>query len=279
MILCITNYRESDILCLNCEIQKFLKSFENCQVYIYHDEDYSICRDKYLESPNIHILTENMNKGTLYGRIKIINSIPSEFDNEFLLWLDSDDTLTNISFLKKVDTNFKNFDVIAEGDLSVKAIWTKIVKLKVFKQIISTIKQYHGLKVRTSECNILTAGILDLCYTKNIPYLICETTWVEYKGFHQPFNILKPNFDCGDFEKTKYLLQDLIQWVIWEEKEQPSFNINMGNCNHVYEENKESFKKLRQIKEYINLINSYVDEISIDMPTDYKDIINKNFKI
>ena len=104
MVLGITNYRNEDIKNVNLQIIKIMKKVKDLHVFIFHDNIYE---GGYIKG--IKVLTENKNMGTLYGRIEVIKNIPSEYDNEFLVWLDADDEAQNIDKLLRIINEYKDY--------------------------------------------------------------------------------------------------------------------------------------------------------------------------
>ena len=128
MVLGITNYRNEDIKNVNLQIIKIMKKVKDLHVFIFHDNIYE---GGYIKG--IKVLTENKNMGTLYGRIEVIKNIPSEYDNEFLVWLDADDEAQNIDKLLRIINEYKDYDMTS-STLWSKCCWCKFVKIGVYKK-------------------------------------------------------------------------------------------------------------------------------------------------
>ena len=285
MVLGITNYLSEDIENVNIQLEKLIELVgeDNLHIFIFHDNNYEQSYHKYEKFKNLTLITENKNKGTLYGRIEIIKKIPPELNNEFLVWLDADDYIhDNIDCLLAAIEKYKDYDYVTP-DMGIKCVWFKLVKVGAYKRAIEKFNIYPGLRMRLAECNILTAALLDLCYKNEIKWIAEEfdLDWVYYSGWHQSFDI-RYNFDddCRR-ESLKVDMEELAQWVIWKEIDKPDFDINVNGCDHVYRECHEKFDMLDKEKDrnVINKINRLITNIVKDMPDKYKEAIEKDLRI
>ena len=281
MILGITNYLNEDIENVNVQIEKLIEKVgeDNLHIFIFHDNNYEQSYHKYESFKNLTMLTENKNKGTIYGRIQVIKMIPEKFNDEFLIWLDADDEI-NVDLLVSLMDKYKNYDYVTRG-MEIKCVWTKLVKVKAYKLAIKKIKLYPNLRMRVAECNILTAALLDMCYKDEISY-ISEffLDWINYSGWHQSFDI-RINFDECRKENLKADLEEMIQWFIWKEIDKPDFDISIEGCDGVYIDNLKRLKVLNKIydKNIIIQINNLIDDIIKEMPENYKLTIEKELKL
>ena len=285
MVLGITNCREEDIENVNVQIKKIQERIgeENLHIFIFHDEDYNKCKSKYENFINLVFQSENKNKGTLYGRIKVINMIPAELDNEYLVWLDSDDYI-DIDILLACIEKFKDYDYKTPF-INAKCLWWKLARVGVYKEAIRTIRQYPGLRMRLAECNIITAGLIDLCNRKKIT-CVCtgdgeyRYNWISYGGGYQSFDISK-NFDDTRIDNLRADLEDLAQWIIWREIDKPGFDLDADSCSHVYFDSMRNLRTLDKDrdKKIINRINELVEDITKDMPDNYKSVIRSKLII
>lgn len=286
MILGITNYLNENIENVNAQIEKILEKVdeEDLHIFIFHDNNYEQTYHKYENFKNLTLLTENQNKGTLYGRTEIIKNIPSIFDNEFLIWLDADDHIENVDVLLSVIEKYKKYDYVTY-DLKVKCVWLKLVKVGAYKKAVQKFKQYPNLRMRTAECNILTAALLDLCKKKEISYTffeISEFEFITYMGHHQTFNIKVDLYDNSKIDNLRCDLEEYIQWIIWRDIDKLDIDLSVNSCDHVYEENLPRIKELSEIEnneQIIDKINFLINDIIKDMPENYKKIIKANLKI
>ena len=278
MVLGITNYLNEDIENVNIQIEKLIDKIgeEKLHIFIFHDNNYEQSYHKYESFKNLTILTENKNKGTLYGRVQVIKMIPEEFNDEFLIWLDADDEL-NVDLLLSLIEKYKTYDYVTRG-MEIKCVWTKLVKIGAYKQAIKKIKLYPNLRMRVAECNILTAALLDLCYKGNISYISdFFLNWIGYSGQHQSFDI-RINFDECRKENLKADLEEMIQWFIWKEIDKLDFDISIEGCDSVYLDNLKRIKRIYD-KKTIFKINNLIEEIIKDMPYNYKSIIRSKLII
>lgn len=238
---------------------------------------------KYENFKNLTFKTENKNKGTLYGRIQVINMISSKLDNEYLVWLDSDDYI-NVDVLLACITKFKDYDYITPS-IDAKCLWWKLAKVGAYKEAIKTIRQYPGLRMRLAECNIISAGLIDLCSKKKITWVCTgegrnRYNWITYGGGYQSFNIW-PNYDESRIDNLRADLEDLAQWIIWREIDKPGFDLAADGCSHVYFTSMRNLRNLDKNKDeiIINRINGLVEDITKDMPDNYKSIIRSKLII
>lgn len=281
IVLGITNYKNENIENVNKQIEKILTKIDESQLHvvIFHDNDnYDKSLHKYCKIKDIKIITKNKNMGTLYGRIEIIKNISFEYDNEFLIWLDADDEIQNLDILLKLINDNIDYDWIST-EFSIKSLIYKLVKIGVYRKIIEKINLYPGLRVRTSECNIITAALIDMYTKKEVSFKKIKEGlhWIIPSGSHQTFEIENDFYNEEKIDNLKADFEDLIQWFIWEEIDKLSFNLKAENCDHFYERNIEKLKELRKLNN--NKIDMIIADIIKDMPANYKEKIIKKFNI
>lgn len=277
MILGITNYRNEDIENVNRQIKILTDKIGKIHIFIFHDNNYFMSRTRYdYDEEKLHIFTENKNMGTLYGRLEIIKNIPDEFDDEFLVWFDADDEFADIDFLVKIIEENKNIDWISD-DIKWRALPSKIVKVHAYKKAIRKIKISPSLRVRSSECDIITAALYSLYIKGEISFKAIPNRldWIKVNGNHQAFSINHDLCDDNYFDRLKGCIEDLVQWTIWKKIDRPNFDISHLNCDWFYNQNIEIIK---EIKREINKINCIADDIIKNLPKEYKHIIEKEFK-
>ena len=286
MVVGITNYLNEDIENVNRQIEKLQEKVgeDNLHVFLFHDSNYEISYHKYESFKNFTFKTENKNFGALYGRVQVINMIPDEFNNEFLIWIDADDDIFDIDELLNLMDKYKEYDYVTPS-MGIKCVWCKLVKIEAYKKAIKNIKLYPGLRMRLAECNILTAALLDLCYSHKISYVSIgheyNGDWMCYSGWHQSFDI-RYNFDdeCRrDILKSN--LEELAQWIIWREIDKPGFDLSVEGCDHVYQESIPKLKELDKVedRDVINKINRLVTSIVKDMPDNYREVVERELKL
>ena len=100
--------------------------------------------------------------------------------------------------------------------------------------------------------------------------------WIKVNGNHQTFSIECNLYDDNYLDQLKGNIEDIAQWVIWKNIDKPNFDVNKLNCDWFYNRNVEI---IREIKREVNKINSIVDEITKDMPNNYRKEIKKIMKI
>lgn len=277
MILGITNYLNENIENVNIQIEKIQEKINenDLHIFIFHDNNYEQSYHKYESFKNLMLITENQNKGTLYGRIQIIKMIPDNFNNEFLIWLDADDQWLNIDILLSLIEKYKEYDYVTPF-ITTTCLWSKFIKVGAYKEAISNFKLYPNLRVCAAECFIITAALLDLCYKNKIKWLSeYYPEWISYSGGHQTFNI------SDDFNQDASLrkdIEELVQWTIWKVIEKPNFNITVKECDFIYNNYMQELKKLDKIHDskIIHKINNLINEIIFNMPDNYKTLIKKN---
>ena len=141
-----------------------------------------------------------------------------------------------------------------------------------------------NLRVRTAECNIITAALLNLYEKKEISTKMFdkhEFEWFSCCGSHQTFQIERDFYDKSRIDNLKADLEELAQWIIWKEIDKPGFNLNINNCDHFYKENIPKIQKLKTFNqnEIIKKINQLVNNIIKNMPLIYKEAIKKELII
>ena len=265
MVLGITNYRNEDIKNVNLQIIELMKKVKDLHVFIFHDNVYE---GGYIKG--VKVITENKNMGTLYGRIEVINNIPPEFDNDFLVWLDADDEVQDIDKLLRIIDECKDYDWVASS-IQVKCCWCKFVKIGVYKKIIEKIKLTPGLRMRTSECNIITAALIDMYNKHEISFISHDIGWIKVNGCHQTFQIERDFYD-DRLDNLKADLEDLIQWFIWIEIDKPGFDLSVENCDHFYKDNIGKIKELKKLDK--NKFIKLIAEILKNIPAIYRNKIS-----
>lgn len=282
MVLGITNYLNEDIENVNVQIEKLIDKVgeDNLHIFIFHDNNYEQSYHKYESFKNLTVLTENKNKGTLYGRIQVIKMIPEKFNDEFLIWLDADDEI-NADLLVSLMDKYKNYDYVAKS-VDTKCVWIKLVKVKTYKKAIEKIKLYPNLRIRVSECDVLTAALLDLYYKDKIFCKFFESfpEWVHYAGEHQIFDI-RFNFNEYRKDNLKSYLEEMVQWVIWKEIDAVDYDLSVQDCDNLYRDNFKRIKSLNKDNDkiIIDKINCLINDIIEEMPENYKSVIEKELKL
>jgi hypothetical protein len=73
----------------------------------------------------------------------------------------------------------------------------------------------------------------------------------------------------------------LAQWIIWREIDKPGFDLAVDGCSHVYFDSMRNLRSLEKNKDeiVINRINGLVEDITKDMPDNYKSIIRSKLII
>ena len=282
MILGITNYLNEDIENVNVQIEKLIEKVgeDNLHIFIFHDNNYEQSYHKYESFKNLTMLTENKNKGTLYGRIQVIKMIPEKFNDEFLIWLDADDQWYDIDLLLHLIEHYKEYDYVSPERENT-CVWRKLVKVKAYKEAIKKFKLYPNLRMRVEECNILTAALIDMCDKNEISWQFeYYLDWIKYSGWHQSYDI-RINFIENKSDNLKSDLEEMIQWLIWKEIDKPDFDISIGVCGDVFFDNIKRLKMLHRVhdNDIIDKINSLIDDIIKEMPEKYKTTIEKELEL
>lgn len=205
MIVCFINYEDKYIENVNKVISKIYNIFEPTKVYIYHDNIYNGGYDK-----RAQVIIKNKNMGALWARKYLIENIPSEYDNEQLIWIDSDDDIKEDAIKYIFDTyNSYEKDLVSVKYNNV-LVWDKVMRVSLFKRAASFIPDYkYELNFSYKE-DVLYSAIIDKIVGNN--YIIdYNIDYIEYSGRHYPLLLCHQDIlNSGD-----RIIEALTQYCIW----------------------------------------------------------------
>lgn len=205
MIVCFINYEDKYIENVNKIINKIYNIFEPTKVYIYHDNVYNGGYDK-----RAQVITKNKNNGCVWARKYLIESIPSEYDNEQSIWIDSDDDIKE-DVIKYIFDTYNNCEKdLVTVDRNSIFVWNKIIRVSLFKKAASFIPEYkYDLNFTYKEDSFYYAIINSII--KNNIIIDRKIKYIKYSGMHTPSLLCHQ-----DITRAGYIvIEALVQYCIW----------------------------------------------------------------
>lgn len=244
--LCIVTNRKEDIGNTNGNIFMFLSEFPEGKVVVYYDDKLTDeIKNAFYHSDKVMVVDGGENKGLLLSRYEVTKIVP---ESEYIIWLDSDDSLIMTSLKILANEGSEIYDII--GDYYHNEMWCKIWKSGVLR------KSYEWFKVPELRFNLdLSEASIANFVTWNslVPNTYLDTKdkfpLINYTGFHGLPVMDRPEF-WKDNSKNPYKLSDLLcQLLVFEIENSVSRGFFGSKTYDVFSKipNLESLKKLHGI--------------------------------
>lgn len=194
--LLICNNRLEDVENINKNIALFKSIFNESNIFIFHDSD--IQCDSYDKSAIVFSINKNI--GLLAGRKYLVEHIPEKYNNEYFIWLDSDDLLLPQELQRSYDEIYKNnWDYY--GLLNTDRVWNKIYRLSLLKEAYEVIPQdMFGFKILYQEDSFIKSIIFDIAVKRQFNNIkSADIRFIKYNGYHAP-NLSNPESAKKFFE-------------------------------------------------------------------------------